>query len=112
MAVTPGAIPLGTTALILKKGTYVPIEGTLGTFIDTTTITQPDGTVVNRTTTVIGDPENADNIAAVDLNGLSSQAGLVVRDPRMDDVVTCLNTLTEELQMIRHHLNLITEFEA
>jgi len=60
----------------------------------------------------VADPVNPYNHAEIVDAAMSGDAGLVVHDPRLDDVVTCLRGLAEELRAIRFQLNLLTEFEA
>ena len=106
MAVTPGAVPLGTTALVLKKGTYVPIEGTVGTLVDTITTTQSDGTVVNRQVLVIGDPENIDNLAGVAEDTLvKGEYGLRVFDTTTSALLSAIEKQTTVLEKIERHLS-------
>ena len=108
MAVTPGAIPTGTTALILKKGTYVPIEGTVGTLVDTITTTQSDGTVVNRQVLVIGDPEDPAALAnVVQLN--SGKYAQLVRDPGARGSQGTLEAIYEQNERIIMMLSSIAE---
>ena len=92
---TPGSLPVGDT----------------GENLDTTIVETTEGNV-HREVIVVADPADPDARGKVGKNALSGDYAVVVRDPRMDDVVACLNGLTEELKMIRFHLNLITEFES
>ena len=94
--VTEGFLPVGVS----KKN------------LDTVVLEQEDLTVVHREMVTLGDPIDIDARAKVGKDALSGDYASVVRDPRLDDVVTCLGLMTEELKMIRFHLNLITEFES
>jgi hypothetical protein len=62
--------------------------------------------------TFIADPANPYNHAEINDRALAGDAGLVVRDPRLDDVVICLNAVIDELREIKMHLNLLTDFES
>lgn len=71
----------------------------------------------------LSNPGNAEGAAVflVDPSDPSSKVGtfatlggrgLIVSDPKTEDIVMALDSVVEELRMIRLHLNLITEFEA
>lgn len=57
----------------------------------------------------IGD---ADKVVKVGDQAVVGDIGLVVMDPRMDDLVTALNAILEELRGVNAHLNILTELEG
>ena len=109
MAVTPGAIPIGTTALIFKKGTYVPVEGTLGTFTDTIQITQPDGTVTNRQVLVIGDPEDPDARIRLEEFSFAAEARFAspVTGPELKNLCELMTVLIQETRLSNRYNSLL-----
>ena len=98
MAVTSGTISAGTTSLIKKGGTYVPVDGSIGTYYDTITVEQSDGTVVNRSVLVLGDAEDTakvQNVVASRAN-TDQHAALVRLDSDMSDI---LKSLLQEFRL-------------
>lgn len=91
----PGSLPVGDT----------------GKNLDTTVVTTEVGEV-HREVIVVADPIEPEARGKVGKQGLADDYGQIVRDPRLDDVVTCLNALTAEMKMVRFHLNLLTGFES
>lgn len=85
--------------------------GDTGEFLDTVEVTGTDGVDVHREGVFVGDPADIDARAAVGKRALSTEYGLQVNDPRLDDVLICLGHAVSELKAIREHLNQITEFE-
>lgn len=60
-------------------------------------------------TLAIGD---TDTVAKISTEAVVGDTGLVVMDPRMDDLVTALNAVLEELRGVNAHLNILTELES
>jgi len=94
-----------------------PTEGTLAVGdtsdkLDTTVVTHEDGTEAHREGVFVGDPATAAARAAVNKDALTSDYGVVARDPQIEDVILALHAVLDELREIKMHLNLITEFES
>jgi len=85
--------------------------GVKDTFLDAVEVEQSDGAKALREAVNITDPEALEARAKVGMGAFLEDYGLVARDPRLDDVVTCLEDIGHELKAIRLHLNIITEFE-
>ncbi len=94
--VTEGTLPVGNT----------------GEKLDTTVITQDDGTEAHREGVFIGDPVEAAARVAVSLQGLNTNYGVTTVDPRAGDILRVMGSVLTELRLMNRHLNQITGLEA
>ncbi len=94
--VTEGTLPVGNT----------------GEKLDTTVITQDDGTEAHREAIFIADPADFAARAVVALQALSTNYALTTADPKTEDVVLALESVITELKMVNAHLNQITGLES
>jgi len=94
MAVKEGQIPIGVTNRVL----------------DTTVVTQTDGTLAHREAVTITDPATA--AARVRVSGTEESAtryALQVQDDKMDDLISTMGLILKELQAMNLHLSSITD---
>jgi hypothetical protein len=90
----------------------LPIGKPTDKVLDTTQVTQTDGTVAEREGVFVGDPETAEARAKVGALFSTEDYALAVRDPFQKLLLSELRAQTQELRMIRLHLNQLTEFEV
>jgi len=85
--------------------------GNSGEYLDTTVVTQDSGVETHREAVVITDPEDNDARLKVKTSTVTSDYGITTRDPQIDDVITELRLITDELRKVHFQINLLTEFE-
>jgi len=94
MAVTEGAIDVGTT----------------GEKLDTTKVTQTDETTAHREAVVLTDPETLAARAGVKgTEELSTRYALQVQDDKIDDLISAVHILINQVKITNIHLYAMTD---
>lgn len=88
---------------------FIPVSGT-DDVLDTTLVTQEDGTKAHREGVFIGDPAEAAARAAVAKNSAAAYA-LTVSDRRLEFIQEALENILTELKITNKHLHMATDEE-
>jgi len=94
MSVDEGLLPVGTT----------------GDYLDTTKVTQTDGTTAHREAVYIADPETT--AARISLVGTDENPGsyaLPVSDDKMDNLISTMGLILEQLKIMNLHFYTMTD---
>jgi len=94
MAVEEGALPVGTTEEVL----------------DTVVVEQEDGTDAHREMVSVGDPETTEARARVSsTEENATRYALQVQDDKMDDLISMMGVVVEQLKIMNLHLYAMTD---
>ncbi len=86
--------------------------GVTDDFLDTTEVTQTDGTKAQREAVVITDPEILAARAGVAKFAGFPDYGAVVRDAKGSEMLSLLEEIRDEIKGLRENLNSMTGYEA